>query len=274
MTIDANLGEHYTRHDEAARLASTLRGRLERARVRELLGRCLPDPPADVADVGGGPGVHAEWLMTRGYRVRLLDPVDRHVTAARSLGIPATAGDARELPWPNHCVDAALLAGPLYHLIEPDDRIRAVQEARRIVRPGGVVAAIGLSRHANLIGATLAGQLDQRRSVVEAIEATGTCPHNDRMAAATYYHTVTELRGELTAVGLVGVTVHGVTGPGGWLAVVADRHFGDGRWPDTLSRANSLALAQQAARLADRHPDLVPASALLMAVGRRPGTTR
>lgn len=268
--IDADLREHYAhRYDEATRLASTLRGRLERARVRELLARHLPPPPAEVADVGGGPGVHAGWLRERGYRPRLLDAVPRHVEAARAAGLAATVGDARDLPWPDDSVDLAFLAGPLYHLVDPDDRILALTEARRVVRPGGWVAVTALNRHANLIGATLAGQLEQRRMVVEEIEASGTSRRNDRMAASTYYHAVAELDGELTAVGLRDVTVYGVTGPGGWLAVVLDRHF-DGRCPDTMAGADPLRMAQRAARMADRHAELVPASALLMAVGRAP----
>jgi ubiquinone/menaquinone biosynthesis C-methylase UbiE len=272
--IDADLYAHYAdRYDEAGRLSSTLRGRLERTRVRELLARHLPASPAEVADIGGGPGVHAAWLRTRGYRVRLLDAVPRHVDAARAAGLSAVVGDARELPWPDGSLDAAFLAGPLYHLVDPDDRIRALGEARRVVRPGGPVAVIALSRHANLIGATLAGQLEQRRPIVEDIEVSGTSRRNDRMAPSTYYHSVTELRGELTAVGLRDVAVHGVTGPGGWLAVVVDRHF-DGGCPPTMTGGDSLRTAVQAARMADRHSDLVAASALLMAVARTPRAPR
>lgn len=268
--IDTDLHQHYAaRYDEATRLSSTLRGRLERARVRELLARHLPAPPADVVDVGGGPGVHAVWLRSRGDRTRLLDAVPRHVDTARAAGISATVGDARELPWSDGSADFALLAGPLYHLVDPDDRVLALTEARRVVRPGGWVAVTALNRHANLIGATLAGQLEQRRMIVEDIETGGTSRRNDRMAASTYYHAVAELEGELAAAGLRDVAVYGVTGPGGWLAVVLDRHF-DGRCPDTMAGVDPLLLARRAARMADCHPDLVPASALLMAIGRAP----
>jgi hypothetical protein len=49
----------------------------------ELLGRLLPPPPAQLLDVGGGPGTYAAALARRGYRVHLVDPVQLHVEQAR-----------------------------------------------------------------------------------------------------------------------------------------------------------------------------------------------
>ncbi|PZS28505.1 MAG: class I SAM-dependent methyltransferase [Pseudonocardiales bacterium] len=267
--VQADLHEHYTnRFDEATRLDSTLKGRLERARVRDVMARYLPAPPADVVDVGGGPGAHAAWLQSRGYTVELLDPVQSHVGQAREAGIPAVLGDARSLPWPDGRFAAALLAGPLYHLIDAGDRRQALREAVRVLRPGGLVAVVAINRFANLLGATLANQLGERRRIVEEILADGFSPRNDRMAH-TYYHTVNELHAELTGAGMRSVTVHGLTGPGGWLTVAIDRHVQTDVLPSTLADADPLQTALDGARIADRYPDLAPASALLMAVGYR-----
>ena len=41
--------------------------------------------------------------------------------------------------------------GPLYHLIERTDRLRALSEARRVLRPGGWVFVAGISRYAALL---------------------------------------------------------------------------------------------------------------------------
>ncbi|WP_316755694.1 methyltransferase domain-containing protein [Streptomyces herbicida] len=40
-----------------------------------MLRRLLPAAPAHVLDVGGGSGVHAQWLVRDGHTVELLDPV-------------------------------------------------------------------------------------------------------------------------------------------------------------------------------------------------------
>lgn len=267
--LHPEITDHYTnRHDESIRLSSTLKGRLERERVQELLARYLPAPPSRIADIGGGPGVHAHWLQSRGHRVELLDPVARHVDEASAAGIPSHRGDSRRLPWSNEGFDAALLAGPLYHLIEAADRRLALREAVRVVRPGGVIAVIAINRAANLIGATLANRLLPRRRVVEEVLDTGHSPDNDRMVN-THYHGVTELRTELTLAGLHAVTVHGLTGPGGWLTVMIDAHFKDRPMPESLESPDPLQTALACTRLADRYPELVYSSSLLLGIGRR-----
>ncbi|TDO54560.1 methyltransferase family protein [Kribbella sp. VKM Ac-2527] len=298
MTVDLDIETHYTtRHDEAARLSSTLKGRLEAIRVRDLLGRYLPEPPATVADIGGGPGIHASWLAEQGYSVELLDPVERHIEQATAAGITAVQGDARRLPWENEYFDAVLLAGPMYHLPEAADRRLALREAIRVLRPGGFIAVIAINRAANLIGSTLANKLLQRQGIVTDILETGFSPDNERMAQTTY-HTVTQLRTELVSAGLRSVTVHGLTGPGGWLTVTIDAHYGGGlgKEPDdrcggvaedssdrgggvaeeldavlpaSLCEPDPLQTALECSRLADRFPELVPSSSLLFAVGQR-----
>jgi SAM-dependent methyltransferase len=83
---------------EDERLRLRPHGVLERVRTQELLARFLPPAPAAVLDVGGGTGVHAEWLAQRGYFVHLIDPVEEHVAVAAGLrGVSSAAGDARWL---------------------------------------------------------------------------------------------------------------------------------------------------------------------------------
>ncbi|HET6985872.1 MAG TPA: class I SAM-dependent methyltransferase [Kribbella sp.] len=269
MTAHVELEKHYTeRHDEASRLGSTIKGRLELARVQDLLSRYLPPPPAAVADIGGGPGVHASWLRHRGYDVELIDPVERHVVQAADAGISAVLGDARQLPWDNQEFDAAFLAGPMYHLREPSERRLALREAVRVTKLGGFIAVIAINRAANLIGSTLANTLIERQGVVTEILRDGFSPRNDRMAHTTY-HTVAQLRSELSNVGLRGVTIHGLTGPGGWLTVMIDAHYHGQPLPDSLLEPDPLRTALECSRLADSYPDLVQASSLLFGVGQR-----
>src|SRR5262249_59395784 len=73
----------YARGLERDRLISG-QGALEFARTRTLLERYLPERPAVVADVGGGPGRYAVWLAERGYRVHLIHPVPLHVEQTRA----------------------------------------------------------------------------------------------------------------------------------------------------------------------------------------------
>jgi ubiquinone/menaquinone biosynthesis C-methylase UbiE len=256
--------------DEGARLTSTIRGRLESIRIREILERHAPGPPARIADIGGGPGVHATWLQAAGYSVDLLDPIPRHITAAEGAGVrSATLGSAQVLPWADATYDVALMAGPAYHL-NFADRAAALREACRVLVPGGLLAVVAVNRYANLIGAAIANQLDERREIVDEILADGYSPRNDRVPHM-YYQSPSELVDEITAAGLENVGVLGLTGPGGWLTVVVDRHFIETGvpLPSSLVEPDPLETALTAARDADLHPELTSSSAQLIAVGYR-----
>jgi ubiquinone/menaquinone biosynthesis C-methylase UbiE len=269
MTIELGIEEHYgERYDEAGRLGASIKGRLELARVQDLLSRYLPPPPAAVADIGGGPGVHASWLQQRGYDVQLIDPVERHIVQATEAGISAVQGDARQLPWDDEEFDGTFVAGPMYHLREASDRQLALREATRVTKLGGFVAVVAINRAANLIGSTLANTLIQRQGVVTEILRDGFSPQNERMAETTY-HTVAQLRSELMNSGLRGVTIHGLTGPGGWLTVMIDAHYQGQPLPDSLREPDPLRTALECSRLADRHPELVQSSSLLFGIGQR-----
>src|SRR5919108_3456011 len=153
---DDNILAYYASGSEDVRLVEDARGHLERTRTQELLARWLPQPPAVVFDVGGGTGHYALWLAERGYTVHLIDPVPLHVEHARQRSAAAERalasvrlGDARRLELPHGCADAVLLLGPLYHLTQRAERVAALREARRVLRPGGIVLAAVISRFAS-----------------------------------------------------------------------------------------------------------------------------
>lgn len=108
-------------------------------------------------DVGGRAGVYALSLAERGHEVHLLDPMVLHVEQARAASAqqadaPLTVielADARSLPRPDGSADAVLLLGPLYHIPDAADRARVLTEARRALRPGGVLLAAAISRFAS-----------------------------------------------------------------------------------------------------------------------------
>lgn len=136
--VPAGIIEFYSATiNESDRLSGPADGVLEMVRTQELLRRHLPPAPASVLDVGGGPGAHARWLSEDGYRVHLVDPVQRHLAEAEDSGCSVELGDARELSAADASYDVVLVLGPLYHLVEAADRRTALAEAYRVVRPGG-----------------------------------------------------------------------------------------------------------------------------------------
>src|SRR5579871_759162 len=159
--------EYYGVSDEDSRLRSGY-FQLEYARTQELILRHLPPPPITIIDAGGGAGVYAFWLARRGYRVHLIDVVPKHVEQARMasaiqaehLLASAEVGDARLLAHADASADAVLLLGPLYHLVEKEDRLACLREAHRVLRPGGFVWGAGISHFASLLDSLTHGFFD------------------------------------------------------------------------------------------------------------------
>ena len=242
---------HYRQYDEDARLD---RHWIERVRTQAVLGRLLPEP-VDVLDVGGAAGVHAAWLAEQGHRVTLVDALPEHVDQALAVGtFAAEVGDARDLGQADGSVDAVLLLGPLYHLVDRTDRKQALAEAHRVLRPGGVLFAGAVNATASLLDGVVRGWLEDERfvAIVRQDLATGQHRNPDRVPewfTTTFFHRPDELRAELEAAGFAVEELLGVEGPG-WLV---------GEPPASLV----------AAELADPYPELLALSAHLLAVGRR-----
>jgi SAM-dependent methyltransferase len=247
-------------------------GRLELLRTQEILRRHLPSAPAEILDVGGATGVHAKWLAADGYRVHIVDLTPRHVEKARadlgSLGVTAEIGDARDLSLADGCVDAVLLFGPLYHLVERADRVRALGEARRVVRPGGIVAVAAVNRFASLFDGMKRNILTDPdfRAIVERDlrEGQHRNPGNrpDWFTTAFFHHPA-ELRREVADAGLSVVEIVGVEGPAQWFRS-ADR-----QWETDEGREAILF----AARAIEAEPSLLGLSSHLIAVARAADST-
>jgi SAM-dependent methyltransferase len=262
---------HYAAGSERDRLTRGA-GRLEALRTRELLQRWLPPAPALVLDVGGGPGRYALGLAEAGYDVRLTDPVPLHVAQARADSaaaprplVSADEGDARELPFDDGSADAVLLLGPLYHLPDRADRLRALAEAVRVLRPGGVAVVAAISRWASTADGIVAGYLRDPRfaDLVADDVATGVHRNPDGRPGwftTAYFHRPEELADEVAGAGLHPdgpVAVEGLA----WLA------------PDVDALLDEPGLRDRvldAIRRTEREPALLGASAHLLVAGRKP----
>jgi SAM-dependent methyltransferase len=211
--VDAEIIAYYSHGLERDRLAAG-RQRIEFLRIWDLLGRFLPPAPAKVLDVGGGAGVYAIPLAAAGYEVHLIDPVPLHVeqaaAASRDAGTPlasVSAGDARDLGAFGDGFDAVLLLGPLYHLTSRDDRVRALREARGVLRPGGVVVAKALSRFypvfEELTGGMPVGAEGLDGTVRFLADGQHRNPGSDPAHFTTsYFHRPEELTAEIEDAGL------------------------------------------------------------------------
>lgn len=109
-----------------------------------------------IADIGSGPGKYALELAQWGYRVGLADLMPRFVAEAGNKAMEAGVeerfsgfhvSNATELScFADESFDASLMLGPLYHLQEREERIKAIRELHRITKPGGIIFAAFMPR--------------------------------------------------------------------------------------------------------------------------------
>jgi SAM-dependent methyltransferase len=230
-----------------------------------------------VLDVGGGPGSYVLWLSRRGYVVDLIDPVPKHVAAAADLfaaeRLPGGAriGDARSLDADSGSYDGVLCLGPLYHLTDRRDRVTALAEVNRVLRPGGVGLVAAISRFASLLDGLSRGLVRDPHfvSILERDLAQGQ--HRNPTSNADYFttaffHRPEEMAAEIGEAGLRLEALLAVEGPLWFMNGFVDL------WADPSTRRLMLELL----RRVESEPSMLGASAHWLAVvgGCRPRAAR
>lgn len=147
------INDLYTGGDEDTRLNRSRQGQLEYATTMAYIHRYAPHG-AKVLEVGAGTGRYSIALAKEGYQVTAIELVDYNLEALRRnaegvQGLHAHQGDALDLSrFADASFDMTLVFGPMYHLYEPADVHRALDEAIRVTKPGGVLLVAFLSVYA------------------------------------------------------------------------------------------------------------------------------
>lgn len=270
--FDPAIADYYRRNNESRRLTSGI-GRVEFIRTQDILRRHLPKPPAVVLDVGGGAGVHACWLARDGYDVHLVDAMPNLVEEAMAASAAqadhpiasCTVADARDLPQEDVYADVVCLLGPLYHLIERGDRLKALCEAYRVLRPGGILFAAVISRFASILDGINRDFINDARfgQIIEDDLRTGVhCNPTDNLQYFTtaYFHRPDEIAAELTEAGFRHKSNIAIEGPT-WMLADLNARLND------RNRRNQL---MHALRLIETEPSILGSGAHILGIADKP----
>ncbi|MCJ7626390.1 MAG: class I SAM-dependent methyltransferase [Anaerolineaceae bacterium] len=164
--------------------------------------------------MGGAAGRYSCWLAKDGYEVHLIDPVPFHIQQAQAasdaqISTPITSckiGDARQLDFGDATADSVMLMGPLYHLVELQDRKRALSEACRVLKTGGFLLAAGISRFASTIDGLKSGYFRDPvfRDIMQRDLETGQHQNptdNPAYFTDAFFHHPDELKAEVSDEG-------------------------------------------------------------------------
>jgi ubiquinone/menaquinone biosynthesis C-methylase UbiE len=226
-SLDTSFHSHYNAGVERNRLLGGT-SNLEFERTKRILSRSLPRKPATILDVGGGPGRYSFWLSEMGYSVHLVDVLPLHIRQAREFQkrsknplASINLGDARSLDFDDKSADVVLLFGPLYHLARKNERLKALSEARRVLKPGGLMFAAAISRFTSALDGSLRGFIQDPgfMRIIERDLKTGqhrNPTNKPEYFTTAFFHHPDELKNEVEQAKFTSVKVYAVTGFG-WL---------------------------------------------------------
>ena len=136
------LEKYYNKFSEEKRLGQR-RGIVEFTTSMKYINECIAGREhLKIADIGAGTGRYSFALADAGHDVTAVELVKYNLGILRSKGdnVKAIQGNALNLKkLADDEFDITLLFGPMYHLFTFDEKLRALNEAKRVTRPGGYI---------------------------------------------------------------------------------------------------------------------------------------
>ncbi len=139
------LKEYYDNYDEDGRLLSR-HGNIEFITSMKYIKKYLFQG-ARILEIGAGTGRYSHTLAGMGYTVDAVELIEHNIEIFKSKITPdekitVTQGNAIDLSFiEDDAYDLTLLLGPMYHLYTKEDKLKALSEAVRVTKRGGVIFA-------------------------------------------------------------------------------------------------------------------------------------
>ena len=127
------LEQYYNKFHEEHRL-ETRHGFVEFNTSMKFIHEAIKSPSAKILDIGAGTGRYSVALSREGYDVTAVELVKHNleILRAKHENVKTWQGDARDLHFlDDNTFDVTLLFGPMYHLHGDENKLKALEEARR-----------------------------------------------------------------------------------------------------------------------------------------------
>lgn len=156
------VSDFYGQYDENNRLQRSRHGQLEYYTTMQYIHR-YAKKGSKVLEVGAGTGRYSISLAKEGMAVSAVELVESNLATLRENGkevdfLQSYQGDGVNLSrFSDDSFDMTLVFGPMYHLYEEDDIHKAINEAIRVTKPGGIVMFAFISVYAIMYANYLQG---------------------------------------------------------------------------------------------------------------------
>lgn len=145
MKVNPYLNEFYSHYDEDSRLILK-HGTVEFLTTMHYIEKYVKAGNR-ILEIGAGTGRYSHALARQGYTVDAIELVEHNIDVFKrntqpEENITIVQGNALDLnAFSDNTYDITLLLGPLYHLYTEEDKQRAISEAIRVTKPGGIIFA-------------------------------------------------------------------------------------------------------------------------------------
>ena len=139
------LEEYYNKFNEEKRLNSRhgqVEFRTSMKYIHQYINPKIPSNEFKILDIGAGTGRYSVALAEEGYDVTAVELVKYNlgILKSKNSSVKAMQGNALNLKKiTSDQFDLTLLFGPMYHLFGFEDKKRALEEAKRVTKPGGII---------------------------------------------------------------------------------------------------------------------------------------
>ena len=275
-----NMNEIYDFYNNGAEIGRLERGlgKVEFLRTKEILARYI-DTGKVIYDIGGGIGMYAAWLARMGNEVHLIELAENAVEYAKAnmmqdCQFVAETGDARHINRLDESADVVLLMGPLYHLRDREDRLLTLRESLRVLKPGGLLVATGISKFSSMTWALSVYGEKKNENLVEFLDdpvffnmIKGEMTTGDhirpkeysKFIAESYFTTAEEMKAEIAEAGFAvekAIAVEGCI----WFTPHREE-----KWEDETSRERLLDIV----RMTESEPEMMGMSPHFLVVARK-----
>jgi ubiquinone/menaquinone biosynthesis C-methylase UbiE len=175
--------EFYERYDEDNRLSADHASKIEFVVTTHVLNEHI-DAHHHILELGAGTGAYSMYYAERGNEVVATDISPKHIEMIRqkvkeehqAIKLSAEVVDAIDLcQFKTGCFDVVLCLGPIYHLTDVNDRVKCIQEALRVLKPGGILAVAYINKHYIIHAVMINMKRYFTQKITEDILRTGTC---------------------------------------------------------------------------------------------------
>ena len=170
------LEDYYSNYSEEGRLLSQ-HGQVEYRTTMKYIREALAgDKTKRILEVGAGTGRYSVTLAKEGFPVTAVELVAHNLEILKSKldgteDITALQGNALDLSrFADDSFDLTLVLGPMYHLYTEEDKLRALSEAARVTKPGGILMVAYCMNEATVIQYVFG--LNKLREVMEGLMLT------------------------------------------------------------------------------------------------------